>query len=602
MLVSSHRAARNPMNQDRQRELSALLRELTDLASNAPARLGQRVAGLSIREQAELALRLPARQRLELLLHAPQPMRLVRSLPDSEFYLSVREIGPTDALPLMSLASAAQIQHILDLESWRGDRFDADRSGAWIALILEAGEPVLRQYLRAADDEQLSLLFQRWVRADLIVSEEDPDIHGSGLTETGDGEGLVSPDDNYRFSPTVAEHRPAVQRIAQILFLDQPKRYSDILWAASYELPAELEEGALRWRQSRMEEHGFPPWEDALSAYAPPEGVRVYPQPPQPTDPDSLAPLVPLRLPAVRDRLRGALEQLDDEARERVLHEFFGLGNRLIVADGSDTGEPREHRAALEKAAGYVGLALEARGVGGDASNAAEVIGRVPLIELFREGYGQAVELQRRVHELSSTGWARVHPRALELLDSPIRERLAALLQPRPEYFEVGREATPGRTRPFRSSSEIAETRVALELAEFLGQLMVDQLQLDLAQALERELPDGADPPRFSTFLLTILAWHAVRDELRSDPLPDDVLADFLRTVASRRTAGPDAPSRALEALTHRLCQAFDLGPNQRLLWTGFGRACLAQLTAQTASLDPGIPVDPRYVSCLLVQ
>ncbi len=57
------------MSQNRQRELSALLQELTDLAANAPARLSQRVAGLSIREQAELALRLPARQRLELLTH-----------------------------------------------------------------------------------------------------------------------------------------------------------------------------------------------------------------------------------------------------------------------------------------------------------------------------------------------------------------------------------------------------------------------------------------------------------------------------------------------------------------------------------------------------
>ena len=590
------------MSQDRQPKFSALLQELNDLAANAPARLSQRVAELSIREQAALALRLGARQRLELLLHAPQPMRLVHSLPDSEFYLSVREIGPTDGLPLMSLASATQIQHVLDLESWRGDRFDADRSGAWVALVLEAGESVLRQYLRAADDEQLTLLFQRWVRAKVMVSEEDPDVGGSGQTEVGDEEGAVSPDDNYRFSPAIAEHRPAIQRIAQILFLDQPKRYSDILWGASNELPSELEEGALRWRQSRMEEHGFPPWEDALSAYAPPDGVRVHPWPPLPTDPDSLSvPVSPLRLPTVGNQLQGALERLEDEARERALHEFFALGNRLIVADGSDTGDPALHRAALEKAAGYVGLALEVRGAD-DESKAAEVVVRVPLIELFREGYGQAVELQRRAHELSRTGWARIHSSALELLDSPIRERIAALLQPRPEYLEIGEDqATASRTRPFRSLSEIAETRVALELAEFLGQLMVDHLGLDLEHAIGRELPDRADTPQFSTFLLTFLAWHAVRDELRGDPLPHDVLADFLRNVASRRTAAPDAPTRALEALTHRLVESFDLGSRQLALLSSFGRACLEQLTAQTASLDPGIPVDPRYVSCLLI-
>lgn len=589
------------MNQDPPPEPSSLLEELADLASNAPERLSQRVAQFSVRELADLALRLPAAQRLELLLHAPQPMQLVRSLPDSEFYLSLREVGPSDGLPLMALASAAQIQHVLDLESWRGDRFDPDRSGAWMALILESGEPALRRYLRSADDTQLALLFQRWARAKLIESNEDPDIHGTGRTESDDEQGFISPDDQYEFSPTIAEHRPALQRIAQTLFLDQRERYTEILWAATYELPSELEEQALHWRLSRLEEHGFPPWEEALSAYAPPDRTRSHPGSPEPADSGLAAALIPLRLPTLRNHLRGALEQLEETDRERALHEFFALGNRLLVADGADTGEPAAHRAALEKAAGYVSLALEARGIR-DPSQAAELVTRVPLIELFREGYGQAVELQQRAHELSRTGWARAHSRALELLDSPIRERIAALLRPRPQYLEIGGEgAAESRTRPFGQANEIAETRLALELAEFVGQLMVDSLGLDVEQVLALELPDGTDPPRFSTFLLTFLAWHAVRDDLRGDPLPPDVLSDFLRNVASRRTAAPDAPARALEGLVQRLEKTFDLGPRRMALLTSFGRACLEQLAAETALLDPAVPVDPRYVRCLRI-
>ena len=60
------------MESERQQEVSALVEELAELARRAPARLGERVAALGIREQAELALRLPARHRLELLLHAPK--------------------------------------------------------------------------------------------------------------------------------------------------------------------------------------------------------------------------------------------------------------------------------------------------------------------------------------------------------------------------------------------------------------------------------------------------------------------------------------------------------------------------------------------------
>ena len=70
--------------------IEARLRELAELARRKPDEIGEHLAGLSLREQAELALRLPPRERLEVLLHAPRPMRLVRTLPHVEFYLTVR--------------------------------------------------------------------------------------------------------------------------------------------------------------------------------------------------------------------------------------------------------------------------------------------------------------------------------------------------------------------------------------------------------------------------------------------------------------------------------------------------------------------------------
>ena len=97
----------------------------------------KKLPNLSLRQQAELVLRLPAEQRAAFLLDAPKPMALVRALPDGDFYLTVREVGPEGALPLLALASANQIAHLLDLESWRRDRFDPLRSGAWVALLVD---------------------------------------------------------------------------------------------------------------------------------------------------------------------------------------------------------------------------------------------------------------------------------------------------------------------------------------------------------------------------------------------------------------------------------------------------------------------------------
>lgn len=583
-------------------EISGLAKELVQLARNAPAQLSQRVARLSVREQAELALRLPVKQRLELLLHAPKPMRLVRALPDSEYYLTVRGIGPTDALPLISLGSADQLHHLVDLESWCGDRFDGDRAGAWVALMLEAGEPAARRFLRSADDELLALLFQQWVRPQPIEPDDGHQLGGTGQTEAGDELGLVSPDGYYRFSPSIKEHAAAVQRITQIFFRDDPDRYSRILWATQYELPSSLEEDALRWRQSRLEEHGFPPWEEALSIYAPPAGARDHPRPPESADPDGLAaPRSPMRLPAVRDRLGAALDGLSGEVRERAFHELVGLANHLLVADGAEPREPAAHREALDKGAGSVNIALEARGAD-EPDELQRVLADVPLIELFREGHARAVELQGRARALTRDGWGSDHPRALELLDSPIRERIDALLLPRPLYYGLGTDDDKGGSRPFRSLGEIEQTQVALAVAELVGRVMAKHLGLNIPELIRRSEQAGARTPRHSAMLLTLLAWHATRGELRNDPLPPDAVSDFLRNVASRRTAAPDAPERALDALTLAAMESYRLTPRETSLLRGFGKACLERLREECSTLDPGIPPDPGQVECLLLE
>ena len=112
----------------------------------------------------------------------------------------------------------------------------------------------------------------------------------------------------------------------------------------------------------------------------------------------------------------------------------------------------------------------------------------------------------------------------------------------------------------------------------------------------------GHEPPSFSAWLLTLLAWSAVRDELRGDPLPADLASDFLRTFASRRTADPGAAERAMERLLSRLAAQFDLAPQRIAVLQAFGRFCLERLGSECGALDPGVPLDPRHVSCFLLR
>jgi hypothetical protein len=80
------------------------------------------------------------------------------------------------------------------------------------------------------------------------------------------------------------------------------------------------------------------------------------------------------------------------------------------------------------------------------------------------------------------------------------------------------------------------------------------------------------------------------------------VAADFLRSIASRRTAAPEAPARALDALVADLGERHDLPPSEQAMVTAYGRACLERLAADCAALDPGVPIGRKAVGCLLVD
>ncbi|MCP3982570.1 MAG: hypothetical protein GY716_25040 [bacterium] len=577
-------------------------RELVRLARESPRDFDARVRELNIRDLAELAARLPPEARLELLVNAPRPMRLVRALPDSDLYMTVREVGPVDATPVIGLASKSQLQHLVDLESWRGDRFDARRAGGWTALLLEAGEPTMLRFLRNADDELLALLLRQWARIEQIEYEDDPGKHGHGQGDAGTEQGLMTPDGYHRFSPEITEHGPAIRRMLQIFFTDNAERYQRIMWLSMWELPSELEESALHWRQCRLEEHGFPRREEAFDVYAPPEGATLPTSVSEPVDADSLrASHSALMVLPAEHRLAASIELLGDEVRDRVLQESVALANRILIADGADTGDLDVHRSVLRKAAGFVAIALETR-AGHDVEACGRALSENPLVELFREGYARVADLQRRARSMFETGWGAAHDQALDFLDSPIRQRVEALLLPRPLFvpFELGDDA--GVARQFEQAAEVEETRVSVEMTEVVGAVLASGLGLDLRALLDGPAPDRLHPPTQCSVLLTVLAWHAERGETTLRPLPAEVSAGFLRNVASRRTAAPDAPERALNALIGSLAAALELEPRSAEVLRSFGRFCVERLSAECGNLDPGVPIDPRHVSCLLLD
>jgi hypothetical protein len=558
----------------------------------------RKIPRLSLRQQADLVLRLPAEQRAAFLLESPKPMALVRMIPDGDFYLTVREVGPQGALPLLALASASQIAHLLDLESWRRDRFDQDRCGAWVALLVEAGDATILRFARTIDDETLILLFRLWAKVTPLEIDHEEPTKGHGITETGDERGFIAPDGANLFNPERAEHAVAVRRLAEAIYHDDRDRYLGIVRSALFELPSEVEETAMHWRASRLEEHGYPTWDEALSIYAPPEKTPIPLAEPQGESDALPAPRAALRVLGSKALIVRAVDALPPEDRERVLFGLMALANRVLVADGDDAGSVEAHARVIERAGAYVGLALDARGIR-DGAAAGPVLAEVSVLELFREGYALAAGLQSRARLMLKTGWGMGHARADQLLDVPLRPRVKALLLARPLYVAFAEEADASAARDFRTMAEIEETRLTLDLCDALGATLIMRRGVIASDLLDEERRPFEDTPRFSTLILTALAWHATRNELRIDRLPTEVVADFLRTTASRRTADPGAPARAMGKLLAALDADSELARRPAAALRAFATTCLDRLAADCGNLDPGTPVTPRVVGCL---
>ena len=134
--------------------------------------------------------------------------------------------------------------------------------------------------------------------------------------------------------------------------------------AVAWELSGETEEFALRWRTGRLEDLGFPPWDEAIRLYhfIEPERRDRLPEGGHSLDVEPWAlPVWLPQLPSVEGadpRVFRALAALPDEARRAGFYAFVSLANRVAIADRMPLGDVESTPAAIAKAARFASLGL----------------------------------------------------------------------------------------------------------------------------------------------------------------------------------------------------------------------------------------------------
>jgi hypothetical protein len=335
---------------------------------------------LPLDEQVALVCRAPVSRRAELLELAAHPERLVPALPEAELVFTVKAIGRADAAWLLAHATDEQLRACIDLDAWRRAAPDRDVLGEWIETFAEADDDTLVRAAQALDPELLHL----WLadRAEVTLKTEDPGWQPPSSAATIDGQ-------FYLVARGSGDELDVVMRLLALLFESDYWFYFRLLQSVIWELPAENEEWALRWRAGRLQDLGFPPREEALAIYAAP----------RPDELDRLPDTAPVigtwhlpvflpELPTAPDAtlsLFRAAADLDEDGRRVFLYAFLALANRVAVADDLPLGDAGSIPKAIEKAARAASRGLdwmaERHGV-----EPAAVLRRTSLVHLFRVG------------------------------------------------------------------------------------------------------------------------------------------------------------------------------------------------------------------------
>jgi Family of unknown function (DUF6178) len=555
---------------------------------------------LPFQEKLDFLYGLPARQKRDLILSAPEAERLVQSFAPETLFYTLKEIGSADAGDLLSMAAPEQVKGLFDLDCWNKDRVNFARMREWIESMAEAGRRRAAEALMELDIELVTLLMRLYLkvyRLDEVQAALDVPSNR-----------VVQFDEHYAVEFIRYDNiLPFLQEILEEMFERDYDYFSSLMDEVYWGVDAELEEQAYQYRIARLNDRGFPDFFEAQSVfgYLDPrkfdEICRAYP-PPNREDAlegDAQVDMAMMAPGSDSSLFNAALTAgFAAQGKRQIRSEMALVANQVLVARAIDFGDPDAVRDAIELTHHYLNLGLEHL-AGGDLKTAIDYLRETHLKMLLRLGVSLTIDLRKRAEALvASLGFAPGKVRSISYLDSPYREALEGFLLTAPRFYG-GLDREPSVVvRDFKEMRDLHVAYGVLAQLEAMAPLFAGLLELDITSAAFRGQVAGREI-RLSQILLTALVNQGIDAALIPAPIAASRLSEVRRTVMT-----PDTPARLTEdfrrMVADMLTKRLDQTPLRRT--EDFVRSCLNVLEEEFSEIKFSAPIDPRYIRSLLLR
>ncbi|MGQ9499530.1 MAG: DUF6178 family protein [Dissulfurimicrobium sp.] len=316
---------------------------------------------LPLEEQATLVLKTPWERRQDLLLMSNNTQYLVQGMPAEELFWTIKAIEPQEALQIISMALPEQIQFIFDLDWWKKDNLVTEKVLAWLILLFEAGDDTAGawiDWIAGQDETLLPLILRQFIQVQKRPDDMD-------IQEARDMLPPFTLDDVYFIAFKKDELAPLMSRILTEIMARSDGLYRDVLETILAETNTEGLEAAFRLKNARLSDFGIPDYYSSLDIYAPitPKQVRKVEDSRyaiRGADEELMPVFIPTLYmgdyPALRDAITGIA---GSAAMERVIFEWTGAANKVLMADAVDLDDPEAQKKTLLSVAAALNLAIE---------------------------------------------------------------------------------------------------------------------------------------------------------------------------------------------------------------------------------------------------